>query len=168
MGVITKPKTWIDGEGVLFNDLNDNFDSVYNEFNGNVDNTNLKADAGIVGTKIATNLSSKHMQGSRWSGLYDNGSSGSTKAIDWSQGDRQKLTLSANCTISFSNPTAGQALTLIVAQDGTGGKSLSFPVAVKWVNAEVPTFSSAANAVDILIFIYDGTNYYTQAAIGFG
>lgn len=167
MGIITKPKTWIDGEGVLFNDLNDNFDTLYNEVNGNLDNTNIKANAGIVGTKIATTLDSKSLTNSVWSGLFDNGSSGSAKTIDWENGDRQILELTANCTLTFSNPLSGQAVALILVQDVTGSRTISVPASVKWSNAEVPTLTTDPAGIDVLVLLYDGTNFLTQAAIGF-
>jgi hypothetical protein len=167
MGIITKPKTWVDGEGVLFNDLNNNFDTAYNEINGNLDNTNIKASAGIAGTKLAATLTSKSITSSRWSGLYDNGVSGSSKTIDWANGDRQKIELTANCTLTFSNPLAGQAMGLIVVQDGSGSRTLSYPTSVKWANGEEPTLTTTPAGIDVIILLYDGTNFLAQAAIGF-
>lgn len=51
MGLITKPKSWIDNENVIFSDLNSDFDTLYNEFNGNIDNSNIKPGAAIVESK---------------------------------------------------------------------------------------------------------------------
>lgn len=53
MPIITKPKTWADNENVTFTDINSNFDTLYNAFNGAVDNTNLAPGAAIDPTKIA-------------------------------------------------------------------------------------------------------------------
>lgn len=53
MGVISKTKTWADNENVAYTDLNADFDTLYNEFNGNIDNNNIKPGAGIDRTKIA-------------------------------------------------------------------------------------------------------------------
>lgn len=61
MGQITKVKTWVDQENVHYTDINANYDTIYNEFNGNIDNDNIKASANIAVTKIAgtaVNLSS--------------------------------------------------------------------------------------------------------------
>src|SRR4051812_41206869 len=52
MGLITKPKTWADAENVLYTDLNSVLDTLYNEFNGNIDNANIKSSAGIVFSKL--------------------------------------------------------------------------------------------------------------------
>ncbi len=60
MGTITKTKTWSDNEVVNYTDLNGNFDNVYNEFNGNIDNDNLGSDAAIAESKISFNTSTGH------------------------------------------------------------------------------------------------------------
>jgi hypothetical protein len=48
MGTITKTKTWADNEGVNYTDINANFDTIYNEINGNLDSAN------VDGTSLAT------------------------------------------------------------------------------------------------------------------
>lgn len=60
MATLTKPKTWADNENVLYTDLNSSFDTIYNEFNGNIDNANIKSSAGIVESKLAFSTSSGH------------------------------------------------------------------------------------------------------------
>lgn len=53
MGLITKNNTWSAGETILAVEHNENFNTIYNEFNGNIDNANIKAGAGIVDSKLA-------------------------------------------------------------------------------------------------------------------
>lgn len=57
MGTITKTKTWADNEGVNYTDINANFDTLYNEVNGNLDADNLDTTvvATITGTQTLTN-----------------------------------------------------------------------------------------------------------------
>lgn len=43
---------YVDGTTALAADVNADFDTIYNEFNGNIENANVKAAAGIVPTKI--------------------------------------------------------------------------------------------------------------------
>ena len=52
MGTIVKPNTFTSGATIIAAEHNDNFDTIYNEFNGNIDNDNIKASAGIVGSKL--------------------------------------------------------------------------------------------------------------------
>lgn len=61
MGLISKTKTWVDNEGVNYDDMNANFDSVYSAINGNIENANVKAAAAIAESKIAFNASSGHV-----------------------------------------------------------------------------------------------------------
>jgi hypothetical protein len=53
MAVVTKTKNWIDGEGVNYDDMNANFDTLYTVVNGELDNDNIKASANIVASKIS-------------------------------------------------------------------------------------------------------------------
>lgn len=91
--------------------------------------------------------------------------SGSTETIDLEAGNVKDLTLSADCTLTFSNPPAsGRAgsFTLIVRQDGTGGWELTYPASVVWAGGTEPTLSSAISAVDILTFMTldNGTTWF--------
>ena len=53
MAKITKPTTFSSGTTAKSGEVNSNFDTIYNEFNGSIDNANIKANAGIVDTKLA-------------------------------------------------------------------------------------------------------------------
>lgn len=57
MGTITKTKTWVDNENVTYTDINSNFDVLYNEINGSLDDDNIAADANIQESKILFNAS---------------------------------------------------------------------------------------------------------------
>lgn len=57
---ITKTKTWADNEGVNYDDMNANFDTLYNKFNTGLINEDVKSDAAIVESKLAFNTSSGH------------------------------------------------------------------------------------------------------------
>jgi hypothetical protein len=56
-----------------------------------------------------------------------------------------------------SNPEAGQALTLIIKQDGTGSRTITtWGSAYRFIGGgAAPTLSTAAGAVDILTFQYN-------------
>lgn len=60
MSTITKPKTWADADNVNYNDLNDNFDTIYNDYNGSVTNANVSASAAIAESKISFNTATGH------------------------------------------------------------------------------------------------------------
>ena len=53
MAIISSPITFSSGEIITASDHNTNYGNIYTEFNGNIDNGNIKALAGIVDTKLA-------------------------------------------------------------------------------------------------------------------
>ncbi|MGD9643736.1 MAG: hypothetical protein AB7V08_13475 [Elusimicrobiales bacterium] len=99
---------------------------------------------------------------------YDNGVSGTAKTITWTNGNKQKLTLTGNVTLTFSAPagTAGHFL-LHLVQDATGSRIITWPATVKWRGGVSARLSTAASAVDLVNFYFDGTNYYGSASTGY-
>ncbi|HEX7632981.1 MAG TPA: hypothetical protein VF401_01500 [Candidatus Saccharimonadales bacterium] len=91
-------------------------------------------------------------------------SGGATPSIDVSQGTVQDLTLTANATISFTGATTGRAVSflLILRQDSTGSRTVTWPASVKWSIGTAPTLSSGAGKVDMLTFVTvdGGTTWY--------
>ncbi len=65
-----------------------------------------------------------------------------------------------NATLSFSNPPqTGAVITVLLIQDSTGSRTITWPASVKWVGGTAPTLTTTANAKDLFHFLYDGTNY---------
>jgi len=87
---------------------------------------------------------------------------GATVTYDATAGVSARVTLGGNRTLSITNMNNGMYLTLVVIQDGTGGRTLTLPSGVKVVNggAGAVTLSSAANARDILTFFEIGDVIY--------
>lgn len=65
-------------------------------------------------------------------------------------------------TLAITNTTAGSYGTLVVKQDATGARQLVLPSGSKVINGGlgIVLLTATPNAVDILSFYYDGTNYY--------
>ena len=86
--------------------------------------------------------------------------SGDAYTINLAYGNIVELTLTANCTITFSNPpAAGKAgsMTLVLHQDGSGSKTITWPASVKWPSATSPTLTTGESKVDIVqLFTTDG------------
>jgi hypothetical protein len=90
---------------------------------------------------------------------------GATITPDVANGNIQKVTLTGNVTFSaFSNPVAGQTLTLFVVQDATGSRTLTSSMLFAGGSK---ILSTAANAIDIITVHYDGTNYYANLVTNF-
>lgn len=86
--------------------------------------------------------------------------SGTDYAINLASGNIFELTLTDSCTLTFSNPPAsGKAgsVTLILHQDGTGNRTVTWPDSMTWAGGTAPTLSTAANAIDVIqLFTTDG------------
>jgi hypothetical protein len=95
--------------------------------------------------------------------VYDNGNSGTSKTIDWTNGNKQKVTMTGNCTFTFTAPTGPCEGKLVMKQDATGGRTTTFPT-MKKLDGSAFVFNTAANATNILSWFYDGTNYYGAVA----
>lgn len=52
MGLVVKPNTFTAGATIVASEHNSNFDTIYNSYNGNIENANIKSDAAIVGSKL--------------------------------------------------------------------------------------------------------------------
>ncbi len=94
-----------------------------------------------------------------------NATSGSTDTIDLEDGNVHNVTLTANCTFTFSNPPASGTsgtFTLFLNQDGTGSRTATWPGSVKWAGGTAPTLTTTASRTDILVFttIDAGTIWY--------
>jgi len=92
---------------------------------------------------------------------YNTLTDGATITPDFNDSNNMVVTLAGNRTMANpSNLKDGASYTIIVKQDATGSRTLSFGTAFKWAGGTAPTLSTGANAVDILTFVSDGTNLY--------
>lgn len=97
-----------------------------------------------------------------FNGIIDNGNSGTSKTIDFGTGNYQKITMTGNCTFTFTAPPGPCTLYLTVTQDGTGGRLWTLPATVKWdsrLASGDKALSTAASARDELMLKYNGTDY---------
>ena len=78
--------------------------------------------------------------------------------IDWNNGSKVKLTLTANTTVTFTNPSNPINLFLEIVQDATGGHTLTLPT-IKWSGGSSPTLSTSANNISTIALFWDGSNY---------
>lgn len=73
-------------------------------------------------------------------------------------------------TSLIANPiglTAGQKLELVLKQDATGSRLVTWGSQWKFPGGTKPTLTTAANGVDKVAAFFDGTNLYAQAALAF-
>lgn len=98
-------------------------------------------------------------------GVVAIGNTGTAKTIDLTNGTVQTATLTGNCTFTMPTATAGKSFVLLL-KTGAGGFTATF-TGVKWGSGGAPTITAAANKMDILTFVSDGTNWYGAYTQGF-
>jgi hypothetical protein len=74
-------------------------------------------------------------------------------------GTVQIITLTGNATITMPTATSGKSFIMLLKQDATGGRTVTWST-VKWAGGTAPTITSVASRQDILSFFADGTNWY--------
>lgn len=96
--------------------------------------------------------------------VYDLGTTGGTIAPDVSNGNVQKITLNSALTMNaFTNPIAGQSLTLIIY----GGTAYTSITSTMKFAGGVKTLTGTAGCIDILTVYYDGTTYFASLGKGY-
>ncbi len=123
-----------------------NWGTILNEYletEHNEDGTHNMASAGLV-TEIVNTVAD----------------SGATQTLpDPSTSTLHDITLTQNCTITMPTAVSGQSFTVVLRQDTTGSRTVTWN-SVLWSGGISPTLSVAANAIDVLVFICtDGNNW---------
>jgi len=122
----------------------------------------------LVGTTDTQTLTNKTVE----AGTFTNGyteevataNTGTAYTIDLAGGSVQILTLTGNCTFTFPTATAGQSFILLLKQDGTGGRTVTWPASVEWPGATAPTITSTASKMDKFVFTAADSNWYGSVA----
>lgn len=125
----------------------------------------LTAGAGVIVTNGAGSIT---VAGTN-SDYVDLGNVSGTVNIDFTKGV-VRARLIGNTTFAFTSvPASGTvaAVTLMVVQDGTGGRTVTWPAASDYPGGVVPPATTAANALDIwtLFTVNGGTAVYVSLAM---
>jgi len=82
--------------------------------------------------------------------------------IDWnaSTQDVCKVTLAGNRTLNApTNPTTGQFITILIIQDGTGSRTVTFNAIYEFKDDTAPTLTTTASKGDVFVFRYNGSKW---------
>lgn len=111
---------------------------------------------GVIKPTVRSNLGGLEM-------VLAHGNTGATETVDLGAGNVHTATLDTNCTFTFSGAVSGleSGFTLVLTQDGTGSRTVTWPGSVAWPGASAPTLATAAGAVDVFVFMTEdgGTNW---------
>ena len=92
---------------------------------------------------------------------------GATITANLAQTNNFVVTLGGNRTLAnATNITAGQSGFIVVRQDGTGSRTLSFGTGWRFPSATAPTLTTTASAVDLIVYTArDSGNLVAQAIL---
>jgi hypothetical protein len=128
---------------------------------------NIQTSASPTFASLTLNNNLSISKTASFSSEIDNGNSGSSKTVDWTAGNKQKITLTAApATLTFTNPAGPASLILRIVQDGTGSRTITWP-SVKWPSGAAPTLTTTAGAIDIVALYFDGSTYYGNVSLNF-
>lgn len=85
---------------------------------------------------------------------------GATINWDASTQDVCKVTLGGNRTLAApTNNTTGQFISILVIQDGTGSRTLTWNAVFEFAADTAPTLTTTANLGDVFVFRYNGSKW---------
>lgn len=86
--------------------------------------------------------------------------SSSAMTVNCALGNVFSTTLSANVTTApaFSNPSDGQTVNWRLTQDGSGGRTMTWPTSFRWVGGTPGVLSTPPGSVDLMVATYFGDN----------
>ena len=83
-----------------------------------------------------------------------------TVTWDASTQDVCKLTLGGNRTLAApTNNTTGQFISILVIQDGTGSRTLTWNAVFEFASDTAPTLTTTASKGDVFVFRYIGSKW---------
>jgi len=151
------------GSGKLLIEGDTSLVSITGDFK--VGGNNIEDSGGVVALTFDgsgnTNLSDKILQRPTIKDYSETGNAigdtGASQTIDLTAGNVITATLAvATTTFTFSNPSASGSccsFTLILTQDGSGSRAVTWPGSVQWASSTAPTLSTGAADVDIFAFL---------------
>lgn len=116
------------------------------------------ADAAVTAAKIASTAVTRAKLDLSNINAISALTDGATITPDFATATNWSVTLGGNRTLA--NPTnlaAGQSGCIFISQDGSGSKTLAYGNAWDFPGGTAPTLSTAANAVDVLVFAVRST-----------
>jgi len=128
---------------------------IYAVANGSLTDIRVRAN-GEAGQRIALCGRENTFTKTQGFDIVNIGNSGTSKTIDWTAGNKQKMTLTGDCEVSFTDPSGSAPLELRLIQDTTGGRTVTWSgMTLKWEGGIAATLTAASNAIDIVEFTYD-------------
>ena len=120
----------------------------------------------LVGRATADTLLSKTLTNptvTNYTETANTANSSTAITLSLENGTVQIITLTGSATITMPTAVAGKSFTLLLKQDATGSRTVTWAT-VAWPSGTAPTITSTASKMDKYVFISDGTYWYGSNA----
>jgi hypothetical protein len=91
---------------------------------------------------------------------------GATVTFDMAVSDKHTVTLGGNRTLAVSNVSVSQTFMIVLVQDGTGGRTVTWFSGIKWPGGTVPTLTATASKADVFSFVCTASGAYYGFTVG--
>jgi hypothetical protein len=93
---------------------------------------------------------------------------GTTITFNLGASNWHSVTLGGNRTLALSNVGTNQQFTLVLIQDATGSRAVTWWAGIKWPGGTVPTLSTSPGAIDVFTFKQISSGVYYGFTAGQG
>ena len=97
--------------------------------------------------------------------IYGGGSelaSGANVEIDWDTGNLQTITMDENIIFTFANVKTYTTYMLLLRQDNTGSRTVTWPAGIHWFEGATPVLSTTGDRWDMITFaVFDDASEIT-------
>jgi hypothetical protein len=91
---------------------------------------------------------------------------GATITFDMELTDKHTVTLEDDRTLAVENVHVGQTFTLILVQDATGSRTVTWFSGISWPGGTPPTLTATANKRDVFQFLCISSGVYLGSTVG--
>lgn len=99
-------------------------------------------------------------------GAYTADTDGATVTFNMATSNKHTVTLGGNRTLAVSNDKVGQAFLIVLKQDATGSRTVTWWAGILWAGGSVPTLTTTANKADAFGFVKTATGAYYGFIVG--
>jgi hypothetical protein len=89
-----------------------------------------------------------------------------TITFDLNLSDKHQVVLGGNRTLALANEDDGQTFLIVLQQDATGGRTVTWWTGILWPGGTVPTLTTTANKRDVFSFLRLSTGVYLGWLVG--
>lgn len=118
---------------------------------------------GVTATQTLTNKTLTNPTVTNYVETPFSANSSTAITLALTNGTVQIITLTGNATITMPAAVSGKSFTILLRQDGTGSRTVTWST-VSWPSATAPTITATASKMDKYVFISDGTYWYGSNA----